>query len=246
MNATATLNPTAWTVDNGVRVVGNVAEDKPAHPAYLTVSADDIAPKLAEAGFRVKVAQSQFTGPGRAILTVEPLNPYGSYMGQCHILLDHRGKGSVKLRGGTLRHVCQNEFFMPAFALHHCHRAIRNFVEDPTELVRHVLEDAQELPGRIESLRGKGRVDWLMDAFRASRPRLAKQAERFVDRYVNRGMHPSPDAWAFVQGLTATRVRGRRPAAFSEIASRVVRLPEAVLCGDQPIVPGVFDTVSFN
>jgi hypothetical protein len=238
---------TAWGLSHaGHRFVSadgsSKVEPSMAHSRYKPVAPGDIAPKLEAAGYVVTTEQSGFTGRGQAIVTATSRKGFGGYSGQCHILLDHTGRASVKLQGGVLRVCCANAFFAPAFRFHHCGEELRAFVNHPEAYVERVILDSWQTASRVEGLRGDRRGEWLMRAFRAERPKLGARAVAAFQSYQYQDDgHPS--AWAFVQALTAVRDRrGRKVRALENIASRVVD----TLSRGAPVLPELFASKDFN
>lgn len=213
-----------------------------AHRRYLAVAPADLLPKLQASGLTCEVQQSQYTGKGQAIVTCTARSVQGGYAPQCHILLDHRGRSSVKLQGGVLRVCCANAFTEPAVRLHHCGEELRRFVEGPCPLVWNVINTARTTQSRVEALRGDLRGEWLLSALRNERPRLAERVAPLFDSYVGEdGLRPS--SWAFVQACTAARGRnGRKVRSLESIASRVVD----TLHRGAPVTPEVFSSAAFN
>jgi hypothetical protein len=240
-----------WTTTEFSRLINGQHDGKRKHVAYTAVTPDDIVPKLAHAGYRVRVRQGSFTGAGQAIVScTQDGLARGGYAGECHILLDHQGRASVKLRGGVLRLECANQFYQPAIRLHHCGEEIREFLANPASFVQRVIMESGEWADRVESLRGVGNAWWLLDEFRKARPRLAKQAGKATYQYYRRDFRTprrTPDAWHLVQGMTAAvDGKGERIPSLCEAAARIVALPKPALMKCAPLPSDLWTAGAWN
>lgn len=254
--STTLLDPTQldWAMtDAGHREVDGSAEPMPASAAYTPITPTTIIPRLrAEFGYRaLTVRQGRFTGPRQCVVSVDMGRCIGyrtvGYQRQVHILLDHAGKAAVRLRAGVLRAVCANEFTAPALRLHHCSQAAALFARHPASVVRGIADEAYAVADRLESYRGRGDGEWLARAFRHYRPRLAKNPN-YRDALRRYSVQDGTSVWAVAQALTDTLARGTRGKSryHTELASRILRLPDAVLLGKAPVVPDLFDRADWN
>lgn len=196
------LSPDRYVVENGHRAFRDRVQHTRAHRRYLPVDPHDIANKLEQHGLQTEVG---YIGRSRlrSFVNVRWMqgNERAEYRDAVSFLLDHTGRGAVKVQPGTVRLACANQFYLAPFSFHHCEEPIRFLAEHPMQVAERVRQLSREIPHRIEEFtQAPPRGFILAEQFKNLKPRLGQRVESECQRcYVQ--VPAKGSTWAFIQAL---------------------------------------------
>lgn len=191
-----------YAVENGRRTFRDRVQHTRAHRRYLAVDPHDVANKLEQHGLQTEVG---YIGRSHLRSYVNarwmPDDERVEYKDAVSFLLDHTGRGAVKVQPGTVRIACANQFYLAPFSFHHCEEPIRFLAEHPMQIAERVRQLSREMPDLIEKFAlAPAQGFTLANEFRKLKPRLGNRVSHECQRFhVQEPVKSS--TWAFIQAL---------------------------------------------
>lgn len=204
---------TTHTLENGrlARSIPGVGtQDRPMSRAYQISDPNDISAKLAAGGYACEVLNPHMIKGRRSWNTVIQARDMGSerdgYINEAQIHCPHDGCHALAIQPGALRLFCYNQFKAAPVRIHHSSQDMREFLADPAQVLRDVLQHGRTMAERVEALHAVGDGKEMFHALWESKHGLWKAAIRFAPQYANQA--GEYDFWTVLQSFTNTRKPG--------------------------------------